>query len=61
MLVKQQLSFPERAIVSALRVPQGDFRDWTEIRGWASAIADTLSTSPRTAPSCLSRLLIDRY
>jgi menaquinone-dependent protoporphyrinogen oxidase len=41
-LVKQQLSFPEKAIVSALRVPQGDFRDWTEIKGWASAIADTL-------------------
>jgi len=41
-LVKQQLSFPEKAIVSALRVPQGDFRDWTEIKGWASAIADSL-------------------
>jgi menaquinone-dependent protoporphyrinogen oxidase len=41
-LVKEQLSFPEKAIVSALRVPQGDFRDWTEIKGWASAIADTL-------------------
>jgi menaquinone-dependent protoporphyrinogen oxidase len=41
-LVKQQLSFPEKAIVSALRVPQGDFRDWTEIKGWASTIGDTL-------------------
>ena len=26
-LVRRQLSFPERAIVSALRVPEGDFRD----------------------------------
>jgi menaquinone-dependent protoporphyrinogen oxidase len=43
-LVKHQLSFPEKAIVSALRVPQGDFRDWTEIKGWASAIADTLQS-----------------
>jgi menaquinone-dependent protoporphyrinogen oxidase len=42
-LVRQQLSFPERAIVSALRVPQGDFRDWPEIRAWASSIADALS------------------
>jgi menaquinone-dependent protoporphyrinogen oxidase len=34
-LVRKQLSFPERAIVAALRVPEGDFRDWTEIRTWA--------------------------
>jgi menaquinone-dependent protoporphyrinogen IX oxidase len=41
-LVRKQLSFPERAIVSVLRVPEGDFRDWTEIRKWAAGIADTL-------------------
>jgi menaquinone-dependent protoporphyrinogen oxidase len=41
-LVRKQLSFPERAIVSALRVPEGDFRDWTEIHQWAAGIADTL-------------------
>ena len=41
-LVRKQLSFPERAIVSALRVPEGDFRDWTEIRQWAAQIADAL-------------------
>ena len=41
-LVRKQLSFPERAIVSALRVPEGDFRDWTEIRQWAAGIADAL-------------------
>jgi menaquinone-dependent protoporphyrinogen oxidase len=34
-LVRKQLAFPERAIVSALRVPDGDFRDWPEITGWA--------------------------
>jgi menaquinone-dependent protoporphyrinogen oxidase len=39
-LVRKQLSFPERAIVSALRVPEGDFRDWTEIHQWAAGIAD---------------------
>jgi menaquinone-dependent protoporphyrinogen oxidase len=32
-LVRRQLSFPERAIVSALCVPEGDFRDWPEIGG----------------------------
>ncbi len=41
-LVRKQLSFPERAIASALRVPEGDFRDWTEIRQWAAEIADAL-------------------
>ena len=48
-LVRRQLSFPERAIVSALRVPEGDFRDWTEIRQWAAGIADAMGAgfSPR--------------
>jgi menaquinone-dependent protoporphyrinogen oxidase len=41
-LVKQQLGFGERAIVVALRVPEGDFRNWSEIKGWASQIADSL-------------------
>jgi menaquinone-dependent protoporphyrinogen oxidase len=41
-LVRKQLSFPERAIVAALRVPEGDFRDWAEIRQWAAGIADAL-------------------
>jgi menaquinone-dependent protoporphyrinogen oxidase len=41
-LVRKQLSFPERAIVSALRVPEGDFRDWTEIHQWAAGIADAV-------------------
>ena len=27
------------AIVSALLVPEGDFRDWPEIRRWATEIA----------------------
>ena len=38
-LTRKQLSFPERAIVSALHVPDGDFRDWSEIRRWATEIA----------------------
>jgi menaquinone-dependent protoporphyrinogen IX oxidase len=39
--------FPERAIVAALRVPEGDFRDWTEIRHWAAGIAEALRPRPR--------------
>jgi menaquinone-dependent protoporphyrinogen oxidase len=41
-LVRKQLSFPERAIVSALRVPEGDLRDWTEIHQWAAGIAEAV-------------------
>ena len=41
-LLRGQLSFPERAIVSALRVPEGDFRNWTEIRQWAAGIAEAV-------------------
>jgi menaquinone-dependent protoporphyrinogen oxidase len=39
-LVRKQLSFPDRAIAAALRVPEGDFRDWDEIRTWAAEIID---------------------
>jgi hypothetical protein len=28
----------------AFRAPEGDFRDWAEIKGWASGIADALGT-----------------
>ncbi len=42
-LDRAKLSFPERAIMSALRAPQGDFRDWTAIRTWAEEIAHSLT------------------
>jgi menaquinone-dependent protoporphyrinogen oxidase len=42
-LVKKQLSFGEKAIVLALRAPEGDFRDWGAIRAWAEEIARDLS------------------
>jgi menaquinone-dependent protoporphyrinogen oxidase len=43
----RQLSFPERAIVSALHVPEGDFRDWPEIRRWATEIATAAADARR--------------
>jgi menaquinone-dependent protoporphyrinogen oxidase len=45
-LVRKQLAFPERAIVSALRVREGDFRDWPAITGWAAGIATALRSHP---------------
>ena len=41
-LVKKHLSFPDRAMASAIRAAEGDFRNWAEIREWAVGIADTL-------------------
>ena len=34
-----RLGFGERAVVTAMRAPHGDFRDWTALRGWAEEIA----------------------
>jgi menaquinone-dependent protoporphyrinogen oxidase len=45
-LLRKQLGFGDKAIAVALRVPEGDFRDWTEIRGWAAGIADALRAGP---------------
>jgi menaquinone-dependent protoporphyrinogen oxidase len=42
-LSKEKLSFGERAIVSALRAPYGDFRDWGAIEAWAGTIAEELA------------------
>lgn len=41
---KSLLTFPEKAIVVALRVRSGDFRDWSEIEGWAREIAVALGS-----------------
>jgi menaquinone-dependent protoporphyrinogen oxidase len=39
---KSKLNFAERAILVAVRAPEGDFRDWDEIDEWATDIAETL-------------------
>lgn len=41
---KERLSFPDKAILLALRAKEGDFRDWEEVHQWASEIADALET-----------------
>ena len=45
-LDKLLLGVGERAMVTAMRAPVGDFRDWTAIREWADAIAAQLATTP---------------
>lgn len=41
-LAKRDLGIGEKAIFSLLRVPEGDFRSWTEIEAWATTIAAAL-------------------
>jgi menaquinone-dependent protoporphyrinogen oxidase len=45
-LDRARLSFPERAIVRAVKAQDGDYRDWEEIRTWATGIADELLSHP---------------
>ena len=43
-LERKNLSVAQRAALMAFRGLEGDFRDWDEIRGWASEIADALAS-----------------
>ena len=46
-LDKELLSFGERAMVTAMRAPLGDFRDWAAVRAWAGELAAELSGTRR--------------
>ncbi|MCU1668424.1 MAG: hemG [Blastococcus sp.] len=48
-LDKSRLSFGERAMVTAMRAPVGDFRNWDELAAWAAEIAATVTGVPVTA------------
>jgi menaquinone-dependent protoporphyrinogen oxidase len=39
---RSQLGLGERAIVSLVRAPEGDYRTWQEIQAWARGIASSL-------------------
>ncbi|CAN5732802.1 hypothetical protein BH23CHL7_BH23CHL7_02780 [soil metagenome] len=43
-LDRSELGLGERAIVSLVRAPDGDFRAWDEVRDWAREIAVALAT-----------------
>jgi len=42
VLDREKLGFGERMMVKAVKAPEGDFRNWDDIRNWADAIADEL-------------------
>jgi menaquinone-dependent protoporphyrinogen oxidase len=49
-LDKHLLGIGERAMVTAMRAPLGDFRDWDALRAWAGEIAAELAVPARGAP-----------
>ena len=50
-LDRRRLGFGEKAVVRALRVADGDFRDWHAIDAWGAQIAATLADEQsKTAP-----------
>lgn len=42
-LDRSKLSIGERVVVGAIKAPEGDFRDWSEIENWAKGIAQQLN------------------
>lgn len=46
-LDRKRLNLRDRLVVSALRAPEGDFRDWAAIRDWAGGIAAELRPAER--------------
>lgn len=48
-LDRAQLSLVEELMTTALRAPEGDFRDWQAIREWAGSIAEELLANARPA------------
>jgi menaquinone-dependent protoporphyrinogen oxidase len=54
-LERHRLALPERAMVAALRAPEGDFRPWAAAEEWGESIGAALAAD-RTAPG----LAVDR-
>lgn len=45
-----RLSLGERAMVTAMRTPVGDFRDWPAVRAWGGRLAHEIGAARGTAP-----------
>lgn len=40
---RSELGLAERAVIRMVKAPDGDYRDWDAIRGWAHEIADRMA------------------
>jgi len=49
-LDRGRLGFLERAMTSAVKAPDGDFRDWNDVEDWAGGIAAALAVGAPSAP-----------
>lgn len=45
-IARDQMGFGERAVITALRVPDGDFRPRADVEAWARHIAARLTAAP---------------
>jgi len=45
-IARDRMGFGERAVITALRVPDGDFRPRADVETWARHIAERLTASP---------------
>jgi menaquinone-dependent protoporphyrinogen oxidase len=50
-LDQTKLSFAERMVVKAMRAPEGDFRNWSDIEAWAQDISSEVSHIALDVPS----------
>ncbi|MGY1643818.1 flavodoxin domain-containing protein [Geodermatophilus sp. SYSU D00703] len=50
-LERSRLTFAERAMVTAMRAPLGDFRDWPAVAAWAGEIAVEVAAPTTSASS----------
>jgi menaquinone-dependent protoporphyrinogen oxidase len=48
-LERSQLNLLEKAMTAAGHAPEGDFRDWDDVRAWADEIAGFLIKTPEHA------------
>jgi menaquinone-dependent protoporphyrinogen oxidase len=46
LIEKKRLGLGEKAILAAVRAPEGDFRPWAEIDAWAGELAAALRGAP---------------
>jgi menaquinone-dependent protoporphyrinogen oxidase len=46
LIDRKRLGLGEKAILAAVRAPEGDFRPWAEIDAWARELAEELRSAP---------------
>ena len=49
-IARSEMGFGERAVITALRVPDGDYRPRAEVESWARGIAERLTSTVATVP-----------